>query len=162
MTATIDLTGQRFGRFVVTKLFRMGSKNVGTKWWVRCDCGATKTVLANSLRTGKSKSCGCYKRDKASETFRKHGDSLGAGNTPEYRTWVTMRSICRPNARKRKYFADKDIGVCTRWESFENFLADVGPRPGEKFRLERLDRSKGFEPDNVMWRAYNKGKTKKK
>ena len=53
-----DLTGQRFGRWLV--LGRAGSD--ATKqavWRCKCNCGATRLVRAYPLRSGRSQSCGC-------------------------------------------------------------------------------------------------------
>src|SRR5262245_43511926 len=49
----IDLTGQRFGRWVV--LAYAG----GGRWACTCDCGARRVVTGTNLREGGSKSCGC-------------------------------------------------------------------------------------------------------
>lgn len=44
--------------------------------------------------------------------------------------------------------------MCDEWlDSFENFLAALGPRP-EGGTLDRLDNSKGYEPDNCAWRTH--------
>jgi hypothetical protein len=57
MTARIDLTGQRFGRWTVLEPLPE------YKWLCRCDCGTEQPVLSKSLKSGKSTSCGCsYKR----------------------------------------------------------------------------------------------------
>ena len=53
----IDLTGERFGRWIALK--RVGTKNGSALWECRCDCGTVKNVCSNSLRTGRTKSCGC-------------------------------------------------------------------------------------------------------
>lgn len=56
--AFIDLTGQRFGRWVVIeKIPRYLSER--TRWKCTCDCGTTAEVLGQNLRNGSSKSCGC-------------------------------------------------------------------------------------------------------
>ena len=58
----IDLTGQRFGRWLVLKEFgRTAERNV--LWMCKCDCGIEKPVNAAMLRNGMSKSCGCLKSD---------------------------------------------------------------------------------------------------
>ncbi len=58
----IDLTGQRFGRWLVLKL--AGKKSGNTSYWrCICDCGTEKDVLRNGLRNGSSKSCGCLRRE---------------------------------------------------------------------------------------------------
>lgn len=54
-----DLTGQRFGRWQV--LYKADKRNGQTYWHCRCDCGNEADVYSNSLLSGKSVSCGCYK-----------------------------------------------------------------------------------------------------
>lgn len=41
--------------------------------FVRCMCGKECIVELSKLRSGNTKSCGCYKRDVARETATKHG-----------------------------------------------------------------------------------------
>lgn len=61
-----DLTGKQFGRFVVVKRVLPPShlKNPCHSFWLcRCSCGNEKIVSSTSLRSGTTKSCGCYSRD---------------------------------------------------------------------------------------------------
>lgn len=69
MGKLIDLTGQRFGRLIVTG--RAASNGCGhhAKWNCVCDCGNQKDVVGKDLRTGKTTSCGCYSREKIHEMF---------------------------------------------------------------------------------------------
>ena len=65
----IDLTGQRFGKL---KVIEETYQNNIRKWKCQCDCGNTKIVYSNDIRTGKTKSCGCLaleirKQQKKSE-----------------------------------------------------------------------------------------------
>ena len=34
---------------------------------------------------------------------------------------------------------------------FEQFLADVGPRPSPEMMIERIDKDQGYKPGNVKW-----------
>lgn len=60
MPAFQDLTGQRFGRLVVVSR-EENSKAGNLRWLCQCDCGNTKIIQVNSLRTGLTKSCGCLR-----------------------------------------------------------------------------------------------------
>ena len=54
-----DLTGQRFGKLVVTGIDREGSDRA-MRWFCDCDCGTKhKSILASHLKAGKIISCGC-------------------------------------------------------------------------------------------------------
>jgi hypothetical protein len=61
-TRATDLTGQKFGRWLV--LSRNGYKQALAAWLCRCDCGNTSTVESVSLTHGRSKSCGCLNDEK--------------------------------------------------------------------------------------------------
>ena len=71
-----DLTGRRFGRLTVVKraenyVTRDGI-NRQTQWECECDCGTKGViVLAQNLKTGKTVSCGCYRKEKSRETAYK-------------------------------------------------------------------------------------------
>ncbi len=57
-----DITGQRFGRLVA--LYKVEVDDAGrAKWRVRCDCGCEFDTLAQSLRQGRTKSCGCLRSE---------------------------------------------------------------------------------------------------
>lgn len=59
----IDLTGQRFGRLLVSGVAPRGTKREA-QWRCVCDCGAETVVATFSVRSGRQKSCGCLKRER--------------------------------------------------------------------------------------------------
>ena len=68
MPNRIDLTGQRFGRLVVSCQVEgapRAAKNGGIKWLCVCECGKDSVVRSCCLRSGKQVSCGCYRTEAA-------------------------------------------------------------------------------------------------
>ena len=57
-TTTIDLTGQIFGKWTVLEKAKKRSSNGGIYWHCKCECGEERDVLSQSLREGRSLSCG--------------------------------------------------------------------------------------------------------
>lgn len=59
--AAQDLAGQKFNRLTV--LSRAENRHNSARWLCQCDCGTTVTVAGTKLRSGHTKSCGCYHRE---------------------------------------------------------------------------------------------------
>ena len=59
--AGIEMIGKRFGRLVVIERHHSTPKKVF--WRCKCDCGNETVVDGWSLRSGETKSCGCYHRE---------------------------------------------------------------------------------------------------
>lgn len=79
-----DLTGQKFGRWTVLEKdlnYRKehNLKNQETYWKCQCECGTIKTIVRGNLINGKSKSCGCLRREQfQSRSTIKIGDRFGS------------------------------------------------------------------------------------
>jgi hypothetical protein len=162
MPAFIDITGQRFGRLTVIK--RVGRKNDGhAAWQCRCDCGTKTIVSGSSLRKGDSQSCGCLKPTVITLARMTHGHS----RTVEHRTWMNIHYRCNnPDSKDFPNYGGRGIKVCKRWRHFENFLADMGPRP-KGYSIERINNDKNYKPSNCKWipigeQQKNQRRTKRK
>lgn len=65
-----DLTGQRFGKLTV--ICKDGQdKNGNVVWKCKCDCGVYISVIHSRLTTLNVLSCGCLRKELASERFSK-------------------------------------------------------------------------------------------
>lgn len=83
----------------------------------------------------------------------KHGQATrDKGTTRVYRTWLSLRDRClNPKSAAYPRYGGRGITVCKRWDSFENFYADVGEPPTPKHTLDRINNDKGYSPNNVRW-----------
>jgi len=146
-----DLTGRVFDRWTVRKF--SGRKNRRSLWECVCRCGSIKIVSDSNLLSGKSRSCGCLKRElQRSRSVRSGRRSNSGARSPEYESWTSMiaRATTKNNDRRGLDYALRGISVCERWRSFDNFLADMGKRPlGTS--LERKNNNLGYCLSNCKW-----------
>lgn len=70
-----DLTGQRFGQLVVlyqTDDYVDPQGKLKARWHCICDCGNEVDVVGHRLKSEKTKSCGCYKKQRIGIESKKY------------------------------------------------------------------------------------------
>ena len=144
-----DVIGRKFGRLLITGDAPHRERNNNRRVVAQCECGSAGEYFLMALKSGETKSCGCMQRE--GDCYKTHGHTQGRKFSPEYYSWASMMTRCRnPKSRAYPHYGGRGITVCERWGDFENFLADMGPRPDET-TLERKNHSLGYSKENCEW-----------
>ena len=178
MRKTLEVnTGDKYGMLTIIEEVQPYIKPNGKserKVKCKCDCGNLTDVLLFQLRSGKTKSCGCYLKEVVSKIGKStislnrfignHSDETknkirtantkhGLYKTSEYRAWDSMKQRCyNPNCRDYKDWGGRGITVCERWlESFENFIEDMGMKPSSNLSIDRINVNGNYELSNCRW-----------
>jgi hypothetical protein len=154
MPKTVFDIGEKIGFLtVVAELPKYRTHRV---YLSRCDCGAQKPVRGCHLQQGQTISCGCFSRrsDARHRTGGRvtHGESRVGKRSAEYRTWLAMRKRClNSNYPDFKYYGGRGIKICDAWQSYEQFLADMGRKPSAAHSIDRKEVNGNYEPSNCRW-----------
>lgn len=147
----MDLIGKKFGRLTVLDFVDARHRNA--RWLCQCECGRNKVISGYSLKSGDTKSCGCYRAQSLVKRLFKHGHTPHGNKTSEYRCWENARQRCfNPRHPDYKNYGARGITMCESWRySFKDFLRDMGRRPSGHHSIERTDNEGNYEPTNCIW-----------
>lgn len=118
-------------------------------WKCKCDCGEFTWVSVSSLKSSKTKSCGCYNKQRIKETHTKHGQS----KTPLYSVWLGMKRRCyKENDKKFRFYGARGIGICKEWlDDFESFYEWSKGKYKKGLQIDRKNTYGNYDPSNCRF-----------
>ena len=119
------------------------------KFLAQCSCGSEpKSYLFNELTAGKTKSCGCYNKDR----IVKHG----LHSSRAYQCWADMKTRCDNSDHKYyDYYGGRGITYCDKWKTFEGFWEDMKGSYSDDLTLNRRDNDGMYCKENCEWDTKN-------
>lgn len=140
-----DISGQVFGKLTVIERYENNTKSGNAQWLCICTCGNNAIVNGSKLRNGRTKSCGCNRKNSVAQGYSK---------TRLYRIWTNMKNRCYKSSHDSyKYYGSLGISVCKEWqESFINFRTwALKNGYDDSLSIDRINSKGNYEPLNCQW-----------
>ena len=118
----------------------------------RCGCGNEFESYIQSVKQGRTTSCGCVRKRINSQLLKTHGLS----KTPTHRMWLRMKSRCCSKINPGyNYYGGRGITVCREWLDdfmvFHNYVISLPNAMESGYSIDRIDNDGNYKPGNIRW-----------
>ena len=158
-----NIIGNKYGRLTVIKTLDEKGNRGQLKYLCKCDCGKSHIVTGESLRSGKSKSCGCLKKEFIEKNkFKRNMDRENAMLKVQYShlkrrnrlkgftNVITFDEFCNLSKAKCYYCGienSREIEDCYNETKTKGKISDTVIKING---IDRIDSNKGYSFDNVV------------
>lgn len=158
-----NIIGNKYGRLTVIKMLDEKGNRGQLKYLCKCECGKSHIVTGESLRSGKSKSCGCLKKEFIEKNkFKRNMDRENAMLKVQYShikrrntskgfvDIISFNDFCKLSMMKC-YYCDAEYSRVIEDRYCE--MKEKGKISDTILKingLDRVDSSKGYTIDNVV------------
>ncbi len=140
--------GDRYERLTVIREVER-SKHRKRRFECQCDCGGVKVFNLMDLRSGNTKSCGCFNLERST----KHG----LKDHYLYTIWSDIKQrTLNPNSKAYPNYGERGITIHPGWindfnASHNYIIRNLGDRLSNKYSLDRVENNGSYEPGNLRW-----------